>query len=135
MANFIFNEGAALAAGAGLNWVADAYEVAIYDNTVTPTRASTWGDISSGVVASEIIPTRSVTPSGACAGGPVRFIEISPTLGDGFFPGIIVKRATDNLLIAHIDQGLIGVNIQAQALTYTFTLTPGVNSEEAYFRL
>jgi hypothetical protein len=135
MANFIFSEGAALAAGAGLDWVSTAYELCPYDDTVSPVRASTWATIGSGVVAAETIPSRTLTTAGACAGGPVTFNGISPTTITGFLKGLIIKRASDDLLIAHIDTGLVGLNIQAPALTYTFTVKPGANSEQAYFRL
>lgn len=135
MANFIFTEGALLAAGTGLDWLGTIYDVGVYDNTVAPVRGDTWADIQAGVVARQQIPGRSLTTFGACAADPVTFNAISPTLPGGFLVGLVVLRASDDLLIAHIDTGLTGMNIQAAALTYTFTIFAGANNEQAWFRL
>jgi hypothetical protein len=135
MANFIFNQAAALAAGNGLNWINAAYDVAVYDNTVSPARDSLWANLEAGVVARQELTGRVLTSFGACAANPVVFNTISPTSPGGFLVGLIILRASDNLLVAHIDSGLAGMNIQASALTYTFTVSPGANNEQAWFRL
>lgn len=150
MSNFIFNEGAALALGAGLDWVGTDYEIAIYDNTVLPGLDSTWADLASGVVASQVIPARAVTTFGAAAGGVVEFVGISPTLPDGRLEGFVIKRASDNLLVAHINEGFDGLvranpltqpqfgdifGVRADTMTYSVRLTPGANNENAWFRL
>lgn len=149
MANFIFSEGATLMSSTGLDWVNTDYDCALVDDSVaaTPTWDTTWADISAAAQNAQPFANKTITSFGACAADPLQFTNVSTVNPDGRFIGFAIKRNSDNQLIAWFDTGFttLGLspaaaplgNIMGMALnqaTYTFTLRPGINNEEAWFR-
>lgn len=149
MANFIFNEGANLASGAGVDWVATDYDCALVDDSVAvPVTSNTWADFSAGSTASQPFANKVLTTAGALAADPVVFTQVSTTNPAGRFTGFVIKRNSDNLLLAWIDTGfnslaggiaaapigdIMGANLNAA--DYTFQIRPGLNNESAWLRL
>jgi hypothetical protein len=149
MANFIFNEGATLASGAGIDWVSTAYDCALVDDSVSvPVNTNTWADFSAGSTAVQAFANKALTTSGALAADPVIFTQVSTTNPAGRFTGFVIKRNSDNLLLAWIDTGfsslggsiavapigdILGANLNAA--DYTFQIRPGLNNESAWLRL
>ncbi len=147
MANFIFDEGAALAATTGLDWVGTDYMCAVYESPLVVTIGMTWADVSAAVIASEPMANKAITSEGACAADTVSFVDISPTENETL-TGILIVRTSDNALIMHKDLGYDFrpnqatpgdmrdvLRVSAQVLTYTFDVVPGANNEAAWFRL
>lgn len=149
MANFIFSEGANLMSSAGLDWENADYDCALVDDSVaaTPTWDTTWTDIEPAAQNVKAFANKSITSFGACAADPIQFNNVSTVNPDGRFIGFAVKRNSDNLLIAWFDEGFTTLggdimtaplgNIMGVALqmaTYTFTVRPGINNENAWFR-
>lgn len=143
MANFIFNEGATLFLNGGFDWVTDNFVCALVDDSVAnPTNATLWGALSGGSPAEQAFANKSITTAGAAAADPVTFTSVSTTLPGGRFTGLVIRKQSDNKLIAWIEDGFSNlqnglgdlVGVQGPSLTYTFTLIPGVNNENAWFR-
>jgi hypothetical protein len=149
MANFIFNEGAALLAGAGLDWTGTAYDCALVDDSlgVPVVNTNTWSDLSGASTAVQAFSNKTITSFGAVSADPLTFASVSPTDIDGRFLGFAIKRNSDDLLIAWFDTGFTSLSPQSESVpignilgaaiasaTYTFTLRPGINNESAWFR-
>lgn len=152
MANFIFNEGAALMGGTGLNWVADDYYCSLVDDALgrDVVQTDTWADLSAFSTAETLFSNKSITTAGAVAAAPVIFNSVSPTDPDGRFIGFAIKKASDDTLVAWFDSGVnqLGPDTRSQPLPYTqpilgaaiqaatvtFTIRPGINNENAWFR-
>ena len=149
MANFIFSEGAAIMSSTGLDWVNVDYDCALVDDSVAaaPTWSTTWTDIEPAAQNSKPFANKAITSFGACAADPLQFTNVSTVNPDGRFIGFVIKRNSDDKLVAWFDSGFttLGIapaaapigdimNMSLQQATYTFTLRPGINNEEAWFR-
>jgi hypothetical protein len=141
MANFVFDEGAALALGSGLDWVATDYNVSVYDDTVAPQQSNTWIEINSGIVATLPLTNKSISTFSAASADGVEFVDVSPTIVGARFAGLLIHRNSDNLLIVHIDEGFDNLGTggilgqELEAVQITFSVIPGLNNEAAWFRL
>lgn len=131
----------------GLDWENTAYDCALVDNSLgrDVDQADTWADLSGASTAFELFTGKAITTTGAAAADPVVFNSVTPTDPvNGFFTGFVIKRNSDDSLIAWFDEGInnidpggaitgfVGVKMADQ--TVTFTVRPGINNEFAWFR-
>ena len=138
--------------GTGLNWVADDYYCSLVDDALgrEVVQSDTWADLSAFSTAETLFSNKSITTAGAVAADPVLFNSVSPTNEDGRFIGFLIKKASDDTLIAWFESGInqLGPDTGTQAMPYdqqilgaairaatvTFTIRPGINNEDAWFR-
>lgn len=146
MANFIFDQGAVLMAGAGLDWVNTDYEIALYQNNVPSfDQTAVWGTFSGvlptmatgvGGDAVLVLANRAVSSEGVCQADSVYFEDVTIVAPGSYALGFIIKRASDNLLIMHADEGVEGMipYIQASPSGATFRITPNFEAMSGWFR-
>lgn len=135
--------------GAGLDWENVGYDCVLVDDSVAaaPDWGTTWTDIAPAAQHAKPFLNKQITSFGACAADPIEFNNVSTVNPDGRFIGFAIKRNSDDLLICWFNEGFTTLSggiataplgsILGMALnqaTYTFTLRPGINNEEAWFR-
>lgn len=145
MANFLFNEGVVAAMTTGLDWTNTTWRLDVYETPLVPTATMSWGDVSANVVASVNMAAPVLTTSGAASTDDVAFTGVTTTPGQTLF-GFFITRASDDLLLTHIDSGYEGISpggggfgsvlqLDVQTIDYNFIIRLGANNERAWFRL
>ena len=153
MANYVFDEGAALMATTGLDWENTVYEMLLYqDNSGPFNAASDWASANIVIPTNgvAVMPNRSVNSVGACDSDNLRFNNVELVAPGEVVPGLIIRRQSDNLLIVHIDEGLRGIDpfrvsqlggksggvlsIRLSPTTYNFWVIPDSQNRSAWFR-
>lgn len=109
MANILYNEARVELLSGGLDWANQTFAFAMVDDRYVPDEAHTWADVSPHVLGtSQQPPDRLVTGLGGAAVSTPAIIPNVTTPAGRTAAGIVVKRASDDLLVAAFTENIDG---------------------------
>jgi hypothetical protein len=137
--NFVFDECAVAFHGAsGPRWLSENFVLDLYEDVLTVTPDMSYGDVSGAIVATSAnLGSKTITATGGAASAGASFVGVSTTPGTEL-KGAIIRRVSDDLLVAHLDSGFDGFDgqggLQIEVAGASIVVIPSASTDGAWYR-